>query len=120
MTTADTSDAIDETAADIHDDEHAHISDWGYVKVALLLGAITGLEVFTYFESVVDWGKALIPALLLMMVLKFGIVVAYFMHLKYDAPLFKRVFVTGLLFAMGVYLIMMLAFGVNIWEVFQD
>jgi len=118
MTTAPDT-ATDEEAGD-HAEEHEHISDWGYVKVAALLGAITAVEVFTYFESVVDWGKALIPALLVMMVVKFGIVVAYFMHLKFDSPMFTRVFVTGLLFAIGVYLAMILAFGFHPWEIFQE
>lgn len=102
------------------DEAHEHISDWGYVKVALLLGAITGVEVFTYFESVVDWGKALVPALLVMMVVKFGVVVAYFMHLKFDSRIFTRLFVTGLSFAVGVYLIMIVAFGLHPWELFQE
>lgn len=101
-----------------HTDDH--ISDWGYVKVAILLAVITGVEVFTYFESVVDWGKALVPALIVMMVLKFGIVAGYFMHLKFDSPLFTRVFVTGILFAIGVYIVMMLAFGLEVWEIFQE
>jgi cytochrome c oxidase subunit 4 len=105
---------------DAHAEEHEHISDWGYVKVALLLAAITALEVFTYFESVVDWGKALIPALLVMMVVKFGIVVAYFMHLKFDSKVFTQIFVAGLLFAGGVYIVMILAFGFHPWQIFQD
>jgi len=105
--------------------EHAeeydeHISDWGYVKVALLLAAITALEVFTYFDSVVDWGSALIPALLVMMVCKFGIVAAYFMHLKFDSPMFTRLFVSGICFAVVVYIIMLLTFGLDAWEIFQD
>jgi cytochrome c oxidase subunit IV len=119
MTTAPETATHDEHA-EHHDEEHEHISDWGYVKVALLLAAITALEVFTYFESVANWGKILIPALLVMMVIKFGVVVAFFMHLKFDSPVFTRVFVAGLLFALGVYLAMILAFGFHPWEVFQE
>jgi cytochrome c oxidase subunit 4 len=118
MTTAPDT-ATDEHTGE-HAEEHEHISDWGYVKVALLLAAITALEVFTYFESVVDWGKALIPALLVMMVVKFGIVVAYFMHLKFDSKVFTQIFVAGLLFAFGVYIAMILAFGFRPWEIFQE
>ncbi|MDH3754303.1 MAG: cytochrome C oxidase subunit IV family protein [Acidimicrobiia bacterium] len=104
-----------------HDDTHDdHMSDWGYVKVAIFLGAVTAVEVFTYFNSVLDWGKALVPALLVMMVIKFGTVVAYFMHLKFDSQMFTRVFVAGLALAIGVYVIMLLTFALDLWEIFQD
>ena len=43
-----------------------------------------------------------------MMIAKFLIVTGYFMHLKYDNPLFKRVFVFGLVLAVVVYIIMLL------------
>ena len=76
------------------------MSDWGYIKIALLLGVLTGIEVLTYF---VDFGGAAIPVLLSLMVVKFVIVVAYFMHLKFDNPFFTRVFVVGILLALGVY-----------------
>ena len=46
-----------------------------------------------------------------MMIVKFAIVVSYFMHLKYDNPLFRRVFVGGLVLAVIVYLIAMTTFG---------
>lgn len=83
------------------DADHDHgMSDWGYIKIALLLGVLTGIEVLTYF---VDFGGAAIPVLLSLMVVKFVIVVAYFMHLKFDNPFFTRVFVVGILLALGVY-----------------
>ncbi|MGH9228253.1 MAG: cytochrome C oxidase subunit IV family protein [Acidimicrobiales bacterium] len=91
-----------------HHEAHqkTHPSDWTYIKVALLLGALTALEVSTYFLE--DPSTTFLVALLFpMMVLKFGIVVAYFMHLRYDNPLFRRVFVFGLLLAVVVYLIAM-------------
>ena len=52
-----------ESSLDVHDD-HAHPSDWAYVKIAAVLGLLTMLEVSTYFSSVVDWGDALIPSLI--------------------------------------------------------
>jgi len=92
------------------DDDHAHPSDLAYVKIAAVLGLITLLEVSTYFSSVVDWGDALIPSLIFMMVVKFYLVITWFMHLKFDSPWFSRLFVTGLVLASGVYVIMLAAF----------
>ncbi|MGH9213833.1 MAG: cytochrome C oxidase subunit IV family protein [Acidimicrobiales bacterium] len=82
--------------------EHQHPSDRQYVVIALILGVITALEVATYF-----WEDASTTALVLtlfpMMIAKFAIVCGYFMHLRYDNPLFRRVFVFGLVLAVGVY-----------------
>ena len=89
---------------------HEHPSDWAYIKIALILGVITAVEVSTYFTSVVDWGDALIPSLLIMMVVKFYLVIMWFMHLKFDTPLFKTLFVGGLALATIVYIATLLAF----------
>ncbi|MCY3850604.1 MAG: cytochrome C oxidase subunit IV family protein [Acidimicrobiaceae bacterium] len=90
--------------------EHEHPSDWDYVKIALILAVITAVEVFTYFESVYDWGSLLIPSLLIMMVVKFWLVATWFMHLKFDNPIFSKMFVGGLLLAVGVYVAALAAF----------
>jgi cytochrome c oxidase subunit 4 len=82
----------------------SHVSDSQYVKIALWLGLFTGIEVFTYFESVhqmPDW--LLILILCTLMVVKFGMVAAYFMHLKYDNAIFTKFIVTGLVLAYPVY-----------------
>ena len=95
---------------------HEHPSDRQYVKIALILGVLTALEVFTYFESVHNLGDAaLYVILIVLMVLKFVYVVAWFMHLKFDSVLFKRIFTAGVVLALGVYLIMLTAF--RIWGV---
>ncbi|MDY7104583.1 MAG: cytochrome C oxidase subunit IV family protein [Actinomycetota bacterium] len=106
-TAAATSVAVDDPA---HDDVSHHPSDWTYIKIALVLAAITALEVFTYFESVVDWGPFLIPSLIVMMVVKFFLVGAFFMHLKFDNPLLRNVFIFGLVLAVAVYVATLLAF----------
>ena len=109
---SDTATTVDPTTVDTADDDHAHDhpSDWAYVKIALVLAAITAVEVFTYFESVVDWGDALIPSLMVMMVVKFYLVAMYFMHLKFDNPIFGKLFVGGIVLAAGVYIATLAAF----------
>ena len=39
-----------------------------------------------------------------------AMVVLYFMHLRFDSPVFMRLFVTGLVLAVTVYFIMFAAF----------
>ena len=97
---------------------HEHPTDLQYVKIALLLGVLTALEVGTYFwEDLfgsVPSTTALILTLFPMMIAKFAIVAGYFMHLKFDSPLFTRMFVAGLSFAVVVYAVMLTAF--RFWE----
>ena len=45
-----------------------------------------------------------------MMAVKFFTVVLYFMHLKYDNVLFKRLFYSGLFLALFVYIVALLTF----------
>lgn len=87
------------TTTDSPDTEHG-LSTAGYVRIALILAAITALEVSTYY---VDFGWLFMPALMIMMVIKFVMVVSYFMHLKFDNKVFSWLFYSGLVLAVGVY-----------------
>ena len=104
--TAETAEGHD----DEHEEGHAHPSDWAYVKIAVVLALITGLEVFTYFETVLDWGAFLVPSLIFMMIVKFYLVATWFMHLRFDSSLFAKMFTTGLILAVGVYVVTLAAF----------
>jgi cytochrome c oxidase subunit IV len=92
------------------DAEHDHPSDALYIKIALILGVITAAEVATFY---VDIGRLAVPSLIVMMTAKFSIVAGYFMHLRFDSNLFTRVFVSGLLLAVGVYIAALTS--VHIW-----
>ena len=83
------------------------MSNAGYVRIAVILAAITALEVATYY---VDFGALFLPSLLLMMAVKFYIVVSFFMHLRYENKLFSWVFYAGLYLAMIVYGIFLATF----------
>jgi cytochrome c oxidase subunit 4 len=102
-----------EQHADDHPDphapqEHEHPGELLYFKVAAFLFAVTALEVSTYY---VDFGKVAIPMLMVLMAIKFGVVAAFFMHLRFDSRLFTRVFVAGLILAFSVYLIALSTFA---------
>ena len=83
-----------------HDDHEHGLSDLGYVKIAVILAVLTAIEVSTYY---VDFGPLFLPTLLVLMVVKFFIVVSYFMHLKFDSKVFTWMFYSGLFLALGVY-----------------
>jgi len=94
-----------ETGPDEGGTHHDHPGEGKYIKIALILAAITAVEVaFSYWEAVEG---ILAPSLIFMSIIKFVIVVAYFMHLRFDSRLFRRLFVAGLglaIFCFGVLL----------------
>lgn len=108
-----TADTGYEAATDEAHHEH-HPSDAQYWKVGLALALITLLEVGTYFIADPPYDHELAPlligSLIFMMVLKFVVIGAYFMHLKFDNRLFRNVFVAGLVLAVGVYLAVLTVF----------
>ena len=90
-----------------------HYPDEGqYIKVALILFAITMAEVAIYYIS--GARRAVITLMLFMMIAKFSIVALYFMHLRFDSKLFRRLFVTGIVLAVSVYLIALSS--LHVWE----
>jgi cytochrome c oxidase subunit 4 len=88
-----------------------------YVQVALILAAITAVEIATYAQPkffLWHWGGVsnvgIISFLMLLMAVKFGMVAWFFMHLKWDKPILWRVFLTGILLAFSVYVAAMMMF----------
>ena len=89
---------------------HGHPSDLQYIVVALILAVVTGIEVAVYY--VTSLKDALVPILLVLSLIKFVMVVLWFMHLRFDSRIFRRLFVTGLILAIAVYLIVLTTFDV--------
>lgn len=92
-------------------DEHGHHpSDGHYVRIAIALALITGLEVawsYLGLPTVLQVG-----GLLLMMAIKFFTVASQFMHLKFDSRVLTRLFYAGLFLATGVYLAALTTFRI--------
>jgi cytochrome c oxidase subunit IV len=95
------------------DDAHAHAHPtWKQYKwVALILTAITVVEVWIYYIPSFVASKLFVPALLIMSAVKFAIVVLFYMHLKYDARLFRALFTGPLIIAVVTIISLMFLFG---------
>ena len=83
-----------------------------YVLVAIALAFITGLEIATYAAPgfpLWNWGEkaGLVSFLLLLMAIKFWTVAYFFMHLKFDKPILTRLFYSGVVLAIAVYVAVM-------------
>ena len=89
-------------------EEAPHASNQTYVKIAIILAFITVVEVVIYYLPAVR--GVLVPALLILSLAKFVMVVGFFMHLKYDNRLFRFTFAAGLVVTLGVYLALLAMF----------
>lgn len=87
----------------------AHGSRQTYWFVALILAILTLLEVAVFYVPAIR--PIIVPMLLVLSAAKFVLVVAFFMHLKYDQPVLTRIFMGGLVVATVIILAMMLLFG---------
>jgi len=105
--------AADGIAHDGEEGHEAHVhhpSDVDYVKVAIGLAVLTGIEIALSYIGIK--GLALVVPLLAVMAIKFVIVGGQFMHLKFDNKLLTRVFYAGLVLAVAVYLAVLVTFHV--------
>jgi cytochrome c oxidase subunit 4 len=79
-----------------------------YVRVAIILAIITAVEVIIYYVPALRW--VLVPALIVLSLAKFLMVVGYFMHLKFDNRLYRFMFAAGLIVTLAVYLALLAMF----------
>jgi cytochrome c oxidase subunit IV len=83
--------------------EDHHPGPRQYVLIAIVLVILTAVEVATsYLEGHVN-SNLLIVALVMMAAVKFFLVAAWYMHMKQDSSVFRRLFVTGITLASIVY-----------------
>lgn len=105
--TAEPSTAAEPAGSAHGEGAHAHPSESKYVVIALVLALITIVEVgLSYWKNDI----LVAPLLLIGMALKFGIVVAYFMHLRFDSRVFRRLFVSGISLAVFCYVLVLALF----------
>ena len=89
---------------------HEHPTWREYKWVALVLTLITIGEVWVYYTSIKDT-PIFVPLLLLMSAVKFAIVVAFYMHLKYDHKIFRALFTGPLMIAIATLISLLFLFG---------
>jgi cytochrome c oxidase subunit 4 len=104
-------------------EDAAHPGPRQYIQIAVVLAVITLLEVLAYY---VEQGAfegfgltlprtAMTVLLIVMMVLKFVLVVLWYMHLRFDSPVYQRLFLTGLVLVLSIFLVVVLTFGAGFW-----
>ena len=96
-------------AVEAHHEVHI---DWKtYRWVALILFVITVAEVWAYYIPGFSATRWFVPMILILGTVKFVIVVMFYMHLKYDARLFRALFTGPLIIAVITLISLMFLFG---------
>jgi cytochrome c oxidase subunit 4 len=98
------------TAAASHGGGGGHGSVRTYVNVAVALAIITAVEVASLYIPGIP-NPLLVATLLVMSVIKFFLVVGFFMHLRYDHPILRALFVGPLTIAILIILAIMALFS---------
>ena len=85
-----------------------------YIIIAVILMVLTYLE-FAIVEYEFAWINSVttIIALVVMSLLKFALVVAIYMHLRDDDPIYTRFFSSGLVIALGTFIALSFLFTVR-------
>ena len=90
--------------------EGAHPTAATYIKVAVTLAVLTAIEFGVFYLEMPN--LVLITVFLLLSLVKFALVILFYMHLKFDSRLFSGVFIGGLVLAVAVSIALMAIFQV--------
>ena len=94
-------------------EQHAHPTPAQYWKIAFVLAALTAVEIAVYYiDQAVGLGGLNALVLVSLAVLKFVIVVGWYMHLAYERSLLNRFFGAGFILASSLYLVVLASLGV--------
>lgn len=83
-----------------------------YVQVGAALAILTMVEVTFFYLDLVQ--GITLAVLLSLTVLKFALVVLWFMHLRFDSPLFSYLFTGGLALAGALFIVVLATLGANL------
>lgn len=96
---------LPEGHAEAHAEKHPGVLE--YTQIGLILFVITAIEVGIYYVGL--GFTTLVIALIVLSLIKFSLVVAWFMHLRFDNKLFMTFFIAGLFTALIVFTVVLTA-----------
>lgn len=88
-------------AAHAHAAGHDHPTVRDYVRIGAILAVLTALEVSVHFIELPGW--LVFWGLVVLAIAKFVIVAGWYMHLKFDAVIYGRIFGFGVVLACVVF-----------------
>lgn len=82
-------------AADAHAVQKEHPGPKTYAKIAVILCLITLIEFGAFYQEALQ--GILVPLLVVLSVIKFTLVAMFYMHLKFDHPIFTKILIGGVM-----------------------
>ena len=95
-------------ASTAHDEGHASVQT--YIRVAVVLAILTAIEIGALYVPGLP-PHVLVTLILIFGTMKFALVVAFFMHLRYDNRILTALFVGPLMIAGVIILALMALFS---------
>lgn len=92
--------------------KRGHPSPREYAGIGLALAVVTAVEVVVYYLNALE--DVLLPTLLVLSATKFSVVALWFMHLRFDSPLFSGLFLGGLMTVVALFIIVLATFGASL------
>ena len=89
-------------AADSHVVEVEHPGPKTYAIIAVILCVITLIEFGAFYQEALK--GILVPLLIVLSVIKFALVAMFYMHLKFDHPIFRTILIGGVTLGFGAML----------------
>jgi len=96
-------------ATETHDAHGDHPGVGQYVEIGAILAMLTAIEVALFYADLAR--NVVIPTLLFLTVMKFVLVILWFMHLRFDHRVFRRLFFTGIALAAFVFSVVLVVSG---------
>ena len=94
-------------------EHHSHPTPAQYWKIAVVLAVLTAIEVaMFYIDRELGLGSLNALILITLALLKFVIVVGWYMHLRFEKPMLNRFFTAGFILATTLYLVVLASLGV--------
>lgn len=88
-------------SAEAHETHHPSVGE--YIEIGVVLAILTGIEVALYYAPIAR--EVTVPSLIVLTIAKFALVVMWFMHLRFDSRIFRRLLLFGMLLAGAIYAI---------------
>ncbi|MDA0352283.1 MAG: cytochrome C oxidase subunit IV [Chloroflexi bacterium] len=98
-------------ASNAHAAEESHGSPLGpkqYIQITIGLGIITAVELAVSYAGLAT--AVFVPILIILSGVKFAVVVALFMHLRFESRLFTQMFLFGLVLASAILISLLAVF----------
>ena len=98
-----------------HEEQEHGLNPRQYLLIGAILTVITAVELVVSYSEL---GDLMIPILFLLSGVKFAAVVAFFMHLRFEARLFQYMFVGPLILAGAVLIALITLFWTDVSTLF--